>query len=549
MWFFRAVALDLDGTCARDDRLSAGLLDAVDEARRERAVLLVTGRTAADLERVFPGLADHFDAVVTENGAVLARAPGARRSRPLHEPVGDEVARSLTGRGVATQRGEVLLALAGSAAGVAVEALAEAGLDHQVVHNRGAAMILPAGATKGSGLAVALDELGLSPHNVVAVGDAENDLSLLRAAEVGAAVADAVPSVAEHSDLVLDAPDGRGVAELLVGPLLAGREHVWPARHRVGIGTGTDGTPVTLPGSQASILVQGASGSGKSYLAGLLAERWLDAGYTVLVVDPEGDHRGLAQRADVLLVDAAAGLPAPHEVLALLRPGRTSVVLDLSALAPEARFDHLGRLPVAVAAERSRRGVPHWVVHDEAQHQVGLGRSTSLTAGMGDCLVTWRPDLLDAGTVDDADVVIELDDPGPQGPSSRVSATLRTGAERVRLVVGPRRSDHVRHQHKYAVAPLPPERRFYFRDGGPSDPGAASLEQFDEQLGHLDAGTVAFHADRGDFSRWVAGVLGDADLAHELALVERDLVARHAAAAEDTRLEIRRAVQRRYLKD
>jgi hypothetical protein len=32
------------------------------------------------------------------------------------------------------------------------------------------------------------------------------------------------------------------------------------------------------------------SGSGKSHLAVLLAERWFDAGDTLPVIDPEGDH-------------------------------------------------------------------------------------------------------------------------------------------------------------------------------------------------------------------------------------------------------------------
>jgi phosphoserine phosphatase len=60
--------------------------------------------------------------------------------------------------------------------------------------------------TKGTGLPAALDELGLSPHNAIAAGDAENDLALLQAAEVGAAVANAVPSPTAHADPYLGSP-------------------------------------------------------------------------------------------------------------------------------------------------------------------------------------------------------------------------------------------------------------------------------------------------------------------------------------------------------
>ena len=98
-------------------------------------------------------------------------------------------------------------------------------------------MVLPAGITKGSGLGAVLAEMNLSAHNTIAVGDAENDLALLHAAEVGAAVANAVPSLAAHADLRLGSRDGTGVAELLAGPLLAGQQRLCPRRRWLPIGT------------------------------------------------------------------------------------------------------------------------------------------------------------------------------------------------------------------------------------------------------------------------------------------------------------------------
>jgi len=49
-------------------------------------------------------------------------------------------------------------------------------------------MVLPAGITKDSGLTAVLTEMNLSAHNTIAVGDAENDLSLFAVAEIGVAV-------------------------------------------------------------------------------------------------------------------------------------------------------------------------------------------------------------------------------------------------------------------------------------------------------------------------------------------------------------------------
>lgn len=94
MWYFRAVALDLDGTAAVDDRVSADVLAALDAARGHRALILVTGRIGDELDRVFPGLAARFDAVVTENGAVLRTAKETHR---LYEPV-DLLGREGAGR-------------------------------------------------------------------------------------------------------------------------------------------------------------------------------------------------------------------------------------------------------------------------------------------------------------------------------------------------------------------------------------------------------------------------------------------------------------------
>lgn len=68
---FSVLALDYDGTIARNDVLDPGVRKAIAELRaRGIVVILVTGRVLDDLRRVAGEL--HFvDAVVAENGAVL----------------------------------------------------------------------------------------------------------------------------------------------------------------------------------------------------------------------------------------------------------------------------------------------------------------------------------------------------------------------------------------------------------------------------------------------------------------------------------------------
>jgi hypothetical protein len=84
---------------------------------------------------------------------------------------------------------------------------------------------------------------------------------MMDAAEIGVAVANAIDSVRRHADLLLDAEDGHGVTEFLRGPLISGAQVVRPQRHNVRIGQTPDGIAVTVPGSQASILLSGASGT------------------------------------------------------------------------------------------------------------------------------------------------------------------------------------------------------------------------------------------------------------------------------------------------
>ena len=65
------------------------------------------------------------------------------------------------------------------------------------------------------GLTAALERLGLSPHEVVGVGDAENDHAFLNMCEFSAAVSNALPALKDRADLTLTRDHGAGVAELI----------------------------------------------------------------------------------------------------------------------------------------------------------------------------------------------------------------------------------------------------------------------------------------------------------------------------------------------
>src|SRR6058998_3402426 len=212
---YHALACDYDGTIAWDGEVSENTILALEEVRKSgRKLILVTGRELDDLIKVFPRL-DLFDRVVVENGSLLYR-PATREERLLAQRPPDEFWQELIKRGVErVSVGRVIVATWRPHETTAVELIRDLGLELQIIFNKGAVMILPSGVNKATGLEVALTELGLSPHNVVGVGDAENDHAFLSTCECSVAVANALPALKEHADIVTRADHGAGVAELI----------------------------------------------------------------------------------------------------------------------------------------------------------------------------------------------------------------------------------------------------------------------------------------------------------------------------------------------
>jgi Cof subfamily protein (haloacid dehalogenase superfamily) len=73
--------------------------------------------------------------------------------------------------------------------------------------------ILPLGASKGAGLAWLLDYLGVPTDEVLAIGDGENDIEMLRMAAIGVAVANAMPAVKDMADAIVASNNDDGVAQ------------------------------------------------------------------------------------------------------------------------------------------------------------------------------------------------------------------------------------------------------------------------------------------------------------------------------------------------
>jgi HAD superfamily hydrolase (TIGR01484 family) len=210
-----ALATDYDGTLAHHGRVDPSTVAALRRLRESgRRLLLVTGRELPDLCQTF----DHtslFDLVVAENGGLLYE-PATGREQALAAPPPEALLHALEEAGVdPLSVGRVIVATLEFHEAAAREAIGRLGLAYEIIFNKDAVMLLPAGVDKASGLAVALRELGIAPADVVGVGDAENDHALLRFTGLGVAVANALPALKERADHVTTGERGAGVAELI----------------------------------------------------------------------------------------------------------------------------------------------------------------------------------------------------------------------------------------------------------------------------------------------------------------------------------------------
>ncbi|SDI61143.1 HAD-IIB family hydrolase [Nonomuraea jiangxiensis] len=556
---YHVLACDYDETLAKGGIVAPETIEALERLSRAGIkLLLVTGRELDDLMAVFPQV-EVFDAVVAENGGLLYD-PGRRETEPLAEPPPPELAERLRREGVSPLGvGRVLIATREPHDVQVLEAIRELGLELQVIYNKGAVMVLPAGVNKASGLAAALDRLNLSPHSVVGVGDAENDHAFLTAAECGAAVANALPALREASDLRLAGENGAGVSELAEMLMSGELDAIEVPRRAVLLGHRGD-DEVRLPPYGVGLMVAGPSGSGKSTVTTALLERLAGTGYQCVVVDPEGDY---AEFPDVTVLGDPDRVPGVEEVLRVLRQPGQSVVVNLIGLQLRDRPGYFAELLPRLASLRAALGHPHWLVVDEVHHLMPAELRTVPLREAGDVgsllMITVHPDAvspaalhlmthtLAVGKEPEATLAAFARAAGHDAPRLEPTegdlALWRTGtATAHRVTPAPPTVERTRHRRKYAAGTMSKDKSFYFT--GPDDRmrlRARNLHTFVELAEGVDDGTWTHHLRRGDYSAWIRDVLGDAELADRIGEVEEN-----PEGPEDGRRRVADLIAERY---
>ena len=563
---YLAIAIDYDGVVANDGRASAAAINAIERLRSSgRRAILMTGRRLDNLRHSCPNVSA-FDFVVAENGAVVYE-PSTREETVLAEPIPSEFIERLKRSGVdPLEVGKVIVATWLPHHISVLKTIQEMGLELHVIFNRAAVIVLPAGINKATGMSFVLRKLGLSAHEVVGVGDAENDHSFLARCECPAAVANAVPSIRKLAAVVTKSDNGAGLVEL-IDELVTNdlcRLHGQLTQHFISIGRRDDGSLVTVPPYGINILIAGPSGTGKSTISAGIVERLINKAYQLCIVDPEGDYGTLP---DVVTLGNHNHAVNVNEVLGFLEDPTVNLNVNLLGIPLADRPEFFGQLFPNLQGMRTRTGRPHWIVLDEAHHLFPaewghLDRALPLSLGEV-VLVTVHPDHLAPPVLPLIDVVVAVG-PEPDRTIQRFAAAIGRvvawpeglGHQKRKAVVWfpkdkgppfsmdilPGRAERIRHHRKYAEGNMR-NRSFFFR--GPENRNnlrAQNLAIFSQIAEGIDERDWLFHLRRGDYSRWFRSCVKDSYLADQAERIEQ----RQDLRPAQTRKLIRSLIEARY---
>ncbi|MBX9952631.1 MAG: HAD hydrolase family protein [Candidatus Obscuribacterales bacterium] len=563
---YLALATDYDGTIAGDGTVDKSTIEALKRAKSSgRKIILVTGREMPSLIEHFPEW-EIFDAVIAENGALLV-IPSTKHEEILCEAPPQSLIDLLNQHKVEPLSvGKGILATWVPHDGLVLQCIKQLGLESQIIFNKGAVMILPPGVNKASGLGAALEYLQLSPHNVVAVGDAENDHAFLTASEFSVAVDNALPALKERADFITRGKRGQGVEELIDMLIENDLINLSPKRHFISAGTREDGEKEMIDPYNTGILICGSSGAGKSTTTLGILDQLCQSNYQFCLIDPEGDYESFN---NAVVIGDTERAPTIEEVLQLMADPTKSVIVNLLGIPLQDRPEFFTNLLPRLQELRTLHGRPHWTVVDEAHHMfpVEWKKMSRLAPEnlRSILMITVHPELIAPEVYSSVDLLLTIGDKatdkikmfakksGLEAPKMPKQKDLEQGfgfgwftktSKQVELLKLERSEiEKIRHRRKYAEGQLPEERSFYFR--GPDSKlnlRVQNLVLFNQIAQGVDDDTWNFHLRNHDYSKWFKEFIKDEELSQEARMIESN----KNIGATETRNLICAAIEKRY---
>jgi hypothetical protein len=376
--------------------------------------------------------------------------------------------------------------------------------------------------------------------------------------------------------VVLPGTGPPAVAEYVRQLVAGGRLPVPPkARRRQRLGYTEDGREFSLAVRGRNILIAGDAKSGKSWIAGLLCEQLILHGYSMCVIDPEGDYRSLEALPGVTVLGSEDPPPTPRELHRALRYPDRSVVIVLSHITHDEKMEYIRSILPAINVMRRRTGLPHRILLDEAHyflHDAGARHLLDLETN-GYTVVTYCASRLPQELLAATEVMLVTCESSPAeidalcrrcescqkvkdararwsmlahlavGQAVALPITEESGGELKMFTIGQRLTPHVRHRQKYLDVPVTESRAFQFGANGGPPRRVRTLRQFVDTLEGAAPASLAGYVRRGDFSRWIADVFGDNALADELRVEEQRF---RSSVDTDVVPEIIGAIRGRY---
>jgi hypothetical protein len=265
-------------------------------------------------------------------------------------------------------------------------------------------------------------------------------------------------------------------------------------------------------------------------------------GYSLCILDPEGDYASLQVLPGVTVLGGADPLPRPRELVRAVRHADTSIVIDFSHVSFDEKRAYIRTMLPALATLRRQTGLPHRIVLDEAHYFLaGADARDFLDFDLGGyTLTTYRASRLHQDVLASAQAIVvtresdpaevrllyelcrscqgrRLEDEwvhmfGALSVGKAVALPLTEEAERDvrRITLAPRLTPHVRHQTKYVDIPVFDNRAFVFAPNGVGPPVRVhTLKEFVTVVEQTEITRLDGYLRRSDFSRWITDVFGD----------------------------------------